>query len=710
MSRNRRTIPAKYRYHRPILSDILPFEVPPSFSNGGFFDFLTRYDVRLLCNGNERWVVWEAATKEIDQTVRIIFGLAPTASPVPSVYSQVVRGKLRTYRKIRVATKDWTRPLNFDVSHKSGNFRRLTVVHPRNQLSVADFYHKRTPEILYYTSLSEFSIRRPSGVATTSYFDDSYHQARLGSSVELLQEAEKEYRNLGSFFVYSRFSNVHKFYEHYSYHNAEKRFDRLLKLDISRCFDSIYTHSLPWSVLGIEAAKDNLKKCESSFGSSFDELMQHMNRGETNGIVIGPEFSRIFAEIILQGIDRKLVDILKDKEGLVHRSDYRIYRYVDDYFVFHDSEFQSERIQTHLALLLRQMKLNLNAGKSTLYEKPIITPQTIAKNRTSETLSRNIGLIEEEVHVPLPGSGLRTRLTPFVRSSKLIVEMKTLVREAGVEYDEILNYALSGIETALRHAIGRFQKHDQLDDEKKALAKAFVGLLEFAFFIFAAAPKVNFSVKLARIVTLMVDGMNDLKIDNDTKHHVRKYAHDNLSRQIRRSGGDQYRLNEIMYLLLAMEKLGRKYLLPEDAVASCFGLQASNSSFVASWRLDHFSITVCLMYIKNKKRYDRLRKFLELELVRIVESRLPYLTEDTESLLLVLDAQACPYVLASTKKKLAKLVLTAHGMCGSAGAPTTTEVNALLKEFEKAAPFWFTNWNGFDFSIALDNKKSREVY
>ena len=40
--------------------------------------------------------------------------------------------------------------------------------------------------------------------------------------------------------------------------------------------------------------------------------MQNLNYGETNGIVIGPEFSRIFAELILQEIDKSVKNILEN--------------------------------------------------------------------------------------------------------------------------------------------------------------------------------------------------------------------------------------------------------------------------------------------------------------------------------------------------------------------------------------------------------------
>lgn len=65
--------------------------------------------------------------------------------------------------------------------------------------------------------------------------------------------------------------------------------------------------------------------------------MQSVNARETNGIVIGPEFSRIFAEIILQYIDQKVEHELLE-EKLCQKSNYECYRYVDDYFLFYNDE------------------------------------------------------------------------------------------------------------------------------------------------------------------------------------------------------------------------------------------------------------------------------------------------------------------------------------------------------------------------------------
>lgn len=84
-----------------------------------------------------------------------------------------------------------------------------------------------------------------------------------------------------------------------------------------------------------EIVKHNIGKSSSTFGGKFDRLIQNLNYGETNGIVIGPEFSRIFAEIILQKIDKTIYEqLLQLETPLIHKRDYEIYRYVDDYSFF----------------------------------------------------------------------------------------------------------------------------------------------------------------------------------------------------------------------------------------------------------------------------------------------------------------------------------------------------------------------------------------
>ena len=110
-----------------------------------------------------------------------------------------------------------------------------------------------------------------------------------------------------------------------------------MKFDIQSCFDSIYTHSIAWAISGgVDLYKDNFEGIpDKSLGYIWDKIMQEMNYNETNGIVIGPEFSRIFAEVILQHVDQRVEQGLLNK-GFILNTDYECYRYVDDYFFFYN--------------------------------------------------------------------------------------------------------------------------------------------------------------------------------------------------------------------------------------------------------------------------------------------------------------------------------------------------------------------------------------
>jgi len=197
------------------------------------------------------------------------------------------------------------------------DFRELSIIHPNNQKAVSDFYEKYNSLILYYSSISQFSIRKPTKKATFTFFNDKLHSRNGDHDLEFAQieNEENEYENLKSYFTYQKYSNIHKFYESYQFHRSEKKFNKLIKIDISKCFDSIYTHTISWALFNKQIIKDNIDDSRKTFPGEFDELMQKLNANETNGIIIGPEFSRIFAELILQQIDNDILNKLLTSES-----------------------------------------------------------------------------------------------------------------------------------------------------------------------------------------------------------------------------------------------------------------------------------------------------------------------------------------------------------------------------------------------------------
>jgi len=695
----RRRVRFKHQKQRPVLSDTLPYEVPASFSNRHFFDFLVKNEVEYRADRLQ----WVCANDELDSVVRLIFGIAQD-SPV-STENLFQWGKLKKVRFVpRQESKTVTIPYSFRISHKENEARTLTICHPRNQLAVAEFYYRFNSLIVYYASLSPFSIRKPVGVARFTYFKDRTHYRKLATERRLIEETGREYEQVGSYFAYYLFSNVHKFFESYPYHKAEKKYNKLLRIDISKCFDSIYTHSLAWAILGKQASKDSLgPSINHSFPGRFDELMRHLNHNETNGIVIGPEFSRVFAEIILQSVDGKLRDNLEQVHKLRHKKHYEIFRYVDDYFVFYNSEADRETIVESLSFFLGDMKLHINAAKTVVYEKPIITEMTIAKDRVSSLLNKDVSGDLTEIEPESGGDEIKRQFKIDIDSTSLIVKYKTIVKESKVNYKDILNYTFSVLERRIERVIGDFFSADEAFRSNKKLVRALLAIVEFAFFAYAASPRVNHTIRICRILSAVVELFSHYPMGFELKHFAFKFIFDNVVQQLEKNTVTPYREVETLYLLIILKQLGREYWLEERELARYFNLldeggnevEGDDIKFKDSPKLSYFSITVGLLYMKHKGRYAGLRALFEQVVIDRITARKAYCRSDAELLMLAMDIWACPYVSEETKAKVAEI----YGL-------SEDEVAGVRSASEN----WFTTWDRFNFQEELDAKRSREVY
>lgn len=67
----KRRISLTHRKQRSVLTDMLPFEVPPTFSNRGFYRFLRDNSVEIESE-QLRWVCEDAA---LDCTMKLLFGI-----------------------------------------------------------------------------------------------------------------------------------------------------------------------------------------------------------------------------------------------------------------------------------------------------------------------------------------------------------------------------------------------------------------------------------------------------------------------------------------------------------------------------------------------------------------------------------------------------------------------------------------------------------
>ncbi len=689
---SKRRVTLTHKKQRAVLTDMLPFEVPPTFSNRGYFRFLREHSVAIEKN-HLRWV---CDTKDLDLTIRLLFGIAPN-EPI-TTETATEWGKQKTYRSVRTGKCEMgTVPFNFRVAHNLDG-RVLSVVHPRNQVDVASFYARYSALIMYYTSVSEFSIRHPVSVSRHTYYKDKLHEERLDSTAGA-EEEDHEYEQLGSYFVYRKYRNIHRFFESSQYHRCEKKYEAMVQIDVNKCFDSIYTHSLPWAVLGKDQTKFKLDEAKKTFGDRFDTLMRNLNHNETNGIVIGPEFSRIFAEIILQSVDFELITKLSEKENLTHKIDYEIFRYVDDFFVFYNEESTQIKIFETLQAILKSKKLSINTAKIKRYQKPIITEITIAKDLISTLLNGEINPVCEEEESTLGSSTPpKKNLVCSINANRLITKYKSAVKVAGVAYGDLLNYTFGIAENKLEKLFKTYVECDKLDRDRKRLTKATLAIFEYAFFCYSSSPKVNHTTRLCRMIATSVDFFRNQALPYELKHLLFKYIHENVMQQLEKNTMSTHREIESLYLLISLSHIGREYWLPVSVILRHFLIkeEEGTGNYVRPSLMSHFAVTVLLAYIKDKVRYLKLKTFLEAHIIAKLEHVAAYCNKDAEALIMLLDIVVCPYISLATKTRIGNI----FGL----GA-------AELAAIQSSNDHWFTAWGDkFDLGKELDAKRSREVY
>jgi len=136
-------------------------------------------------------------------------------------------------------------------------------------------------------------------------------------------------------------------------------YEYLTHIDISNCYGSIYTHSIPWAIHGREEAKNN-RNNKNLIGNVIDKHLRDMSYGQTNGIPQGSVLMDFIAEMVLGYIDGELREKIKNN-GIKH---YNIIRYRDDYRIFTNSLSDGEQIVKLMSEILIDFGMALNPNKT----------------------------------------------------------------------------------------------------------------------------------------------------------------------------------------------------------------------------------------------------------------------------------------------------------------------------------------------------------
>ena len=723
--RKRKKIKLSYSKERVLFSDVLPYECPIIFSNRYLYRFLAKY----LWIGEEQkidniaWNVLKQSKrwdqKDANAFAALLFGCYEKGKRIGPLQHKL---------------NDLFYPYQFNIAHKTNKNRTLSIIHPYNQWQVVEFYEQYKYSILYLCNQSSYSIRKPHKIAQYFYYRDRLHRKLSGHESDKVELFFNEYENLKTYFSYEKYANIYKFYEDYRYQRAEKKFKYLVKFDLQSCFDSIYTHTISWATAG---GADKVKVLPGYHGSwvgdAFDNLMQSVNARETNGIVIGPEFSRIFAEIILQYIDQKVEQELLEK-NLRQKSAYECYRYVDDYFLFYNDEKDKNLFMESLTKRLKEFKLQISPSKTEEFEKPFITKVTIAKQRIENLLSNifSIPLWEEiesnsstekdteDKDLDKDREVLEKKFNIYLPANDVNTQIKVIVKECGIEYRDIANYLLEKISQRLdtflnRYEIG-FKKYERLmskeetnkDDvethaqrAQRKLTSYLVSLIDVTFFVFNSNRQINTTLKLQKIMNSIIiyaKRHGDFKVNHAvrfqtiSKDIIFKKIQDEIALVLTTTDSHRSTLHESLYLLILAKELGYAYLLAPEVI----------KSFIEKSELQYnlFACLILLYYYANHKCYDSQKALLKEEILKkyrlVTESERK---RNSELTILTADMMTCPFVNDAYKQNL----LTLMGI-------TEMRDQQMIMSFAKKQKYIFTRWTMFNLNKELQAKISQEVY
>ena len=534
-------------------------------------------------------------------------------------------------------------PLEYSVSRGGDKSpRAISIMHPAAQLKVCDFYHKYDELIKYYCTKSKHSLRHPYR-KSTKFYGKIQEGSKLTGGVENVDE---ERIVSTSYFKYKKYPFLYRFFESYEYHKLEKQFHSMLQVDVSKCFPSIYTHSIGWAVKNKRLAKVN-PKAHGNFDGEFDNLMQLSNYRETNGIIIGPEVSRIFAEIILQKIDLNLVDKMTLNKYQISK-DYDFRRYVDDFFVFFRSEDVKSAFIKALESSLLEYKMYLNEAKTTIAHRPFATDISLAKHALSHAVGEYYNSRYKNKDTEL--ESIIQLKKPSYSANKTITKIKMALANYRVEYHSISNYLFSAITKRMLSYLSKISEVEHKDDFH--LNWLLVDL-DVLFFVHAMDIRIRPTDRLARLIHDLLEKTANWQESHKEILHKKIFDHVKQSINIFINHADDMIGLETLNLLIILTMLPSKYKLPENKLKKYFGSLEKNSEtndFYFRW------ITF-MLYIENKPEYQQLRG----ELINSAENHLLNSIDmfiSSEYFMFYFDYLACPYIDAPVRKKMIEEVKT----------------------------------------------------
>ncbi|KJU70976.1 hypothetical protein UC77_11960 [Clostridium baratii] len=559
-----------------ILTDVLPTELSEQFTYSYFYDFLV------------------SKNKEVDDMIKKMI-------------------EMKNKNKVKLFEKNsncWaTMPLKYTIMKQLHNEREISLLQPMAAMQLFLFvciYHKELLTLLDKNAVFSLRYHRKN--------NELYYKNKNRSVTKYFSDLSKDIgkeviEQTGLFFSIGPYKSITAFTSSEEWLVLNSKYKYFIRTDYKACFDSIYTHTFNW-IIGKDV-NDTKEFKNGSVYTSIDRILMNINARTSNGIVVGPEYSRMVAEMLLQTIDRDVYSILLNQNFVVGEN-YNVYRYVDDIFIFAESEKLANKIVDLYAEASRKYLLQLNEGK--LYKSKVpfvledwLNDTNLFTNRASmllfyshdeqkvfvENYHKEDG--EEESEKIIKSHLLKSRALSTSKRT-IMNQFNELICKYEAKDRTIVAYFLG----TLLNKVGR--NKDNVNIFRDNISESVVfDFLDLAFYVYSFFPNYGNTQKLLSIISYVRDEYDIFEKKDKLQNLFNRYAF----------VFDKANLSDIINLILfcCQAKIEIPYRQEKNIVLDLH--EKDNPILWASY----------LMYSKYSKRYYKeIRDIIGSTLIERIEA------------------------------------------------------------------------------------------
>lgn len=577
-----------------ILTDLLPVELSELFSLNSFYNYL-------LNNQKLLDAIVSDLRAEISKNEKILF------------------------------ENGWaTAPLKFNILKGNDGQREISLMNPVSMINVYLFLECYQKEILI--------LLKENSVFSLRYHcknNDLHYKKRIKRISEYYQSTAKKInkgvlQQTGAFFKIRQFNSVSSFSSSRKWQQLNFKYNNFARMDYKSCFDSIYTHAYKW--ISQRNVVDSKDAHNSNLYVVIDRILENINSKSSNGVLVGPEFSRMIVELLLQQIDMDVLRILSGR-GLTKNKDYNIFRYVDDIFIFANNADDIDTIISIITAAAQKYLLRPNDLKLLKTTTPFILSSWLSRTRDlSEKISSlfyntsEIKALSENERCLIKGG--------YLSVEKIKNDFNAIICDFPNEKRTIVSYVLS----TLLNNISK--KKDGLKLLKSGSENKAFQILEFALYMYAFCPCFEHTQRIISMIVYFDDELDFL--GNDSHHSklqvlLKKYMFILL----------RGNLNDLCNLILLFKEY--KIIMPPDYENKIFSKikELNNPLLLANY----------LLYSQYyKPYYDTVIKEVE----GIINKKINHITKGEEMLQVefwyILIFNNCPFLSSDLKNQMKAVV------------------------------------------------------